>query len=118
MRMNTEGLELKFTKLDRRHRGHEQFSHYVTVVEKSTSKYYQPTKYSDAGFFALRQLCTETWGMSCERELYLQLFPKVAIGMSDVTLNHYWAWHTDLNNSQYRIYLRSDEERAWLLLKW
>jgi hypothetical protein len=116
--MNTEGLELKFTKLDGRHRGHNEFTHYLTVIEKPTSRYYQPIKYSVAGFFALRSLCSETWGLSCERELYLELKPKVANNMLDVPLNNHWVWHTDLNNNQYRIYLKSDEERAWLLLKW
>jgi hypothetical protein len=113
--MNTEGLELKFIKLDGRHRGHNEFAHYVTVVEKPTSKYYQPTKYSFAGFFMLRMQCTRVYGLSCERELYLKIKHEKR---TDVELNDHWSWHTDLNNHQYRIYLKSDEEKAWLLLQW
>ncbi len=115
--MNTEGLELKFTKLDKRHTGHRDFQYYVTVLESATRPY-RPHKYSNAGYFALRQLCTETWGLSCERDLWMKLHPLSVTGLSDVALNNHWVWHTDLNNSQYRIYLKSDEERAWLLLKW
>jgi hypothetical protein len=115
--MNTEGFELKFTKLDKRHRGYEQFSHYVTVVENSIDRY-RLGKPSYTGFFGLRGLCSGIWGMSCERDLWLKLRPGVINGLTDVTLNNHWVWHTDLNNSQYRIYLRGDEEKSWLLLKW
>lgn len=115
--MNTENLTLKFTKLDKRHRGHSEFKYYVTVTEKSVRPF-RPDKFSYPGFFALRCLCSETWGLSCERDLWLKLRPSVANGLSDVTLNNHWTWHTDLNNSQYRIYLKSDEEKTWLLLKW
>ena len=111
--MNTEGLQLKFTKLDKRHRGHDEFQYYVTVQDKPIHRY-RPGGTSYVGFFALRSLCAETWGLSCERELYLKLKHENRY----IELNNHWAWHTDINNGQYRIYLRSDEERAWLLLKW
>lgn len=111
--MKTEGLELKFTKLDKRHRGYGEFSHYVTVIDPPTHKYL-PVKDSFLGYFVLRCICSQTWGMSCERELYL----KIKQEKKNVELNEHWTWHTDLNNNQYRIYLKSDEERAWLLLKW
>ncbi len=110
--MNTEGLQLKFTKLDGRHRGYGTFKYYVTVKEKAPLAYRFKELYIH--FFKLRCLCAETWGMSCEREMYLKAKHENKTEM----LNNHWAWHTDLNNSQYRIYLTSDEERAWLLLKW
>ncbi len=109
--MNTEGLELKFTKLDGRHRGNDTFKYYVTIMDKRNI-YSARARYIP--FFKLRCLCAETWGMSCEREMYL----KAQHENNTEILNNHWAWHTDLNNSQYRIYLKSDEERAWLLLKW
>lgn len=109
--MNTEGLELKFTKLDKRHRGHDTFKYYVTVSKKVHSYRF---KTSYVPFFGLRCMCAELWGMSCERDMYLKAQNE---NRTDL-LNNHWAWHTDLNNSQYRIYLRSDEEKAWLLLKW
>ena len=109
----TEGLELKFTKLDGRHRGNDTFKYYVTVSKKAR-KYYTSDKTNYIHFFGLRCLCAETWGMSCEREMYL----KAQHENQTEILNNHWAWHTDLNNGQYRIYLKSDEERAWLLLKW
>lgn len=109
--MNTEGLELKFTKLDRRHRGNDTFKYYVTVKQKVHSYRFKELY---APFFVLRCMCAELWGMSCEREMYL----KAQHENKTEILNNHWAWHTDLNNSQYRIYLKSDEERAWLLLKW
>ena len=111
--MNTEGLELKFTKLDRRHRGFEDFKYYVTVNDKPIHSY-RPGKTNYIGFFVLRCLCSETWGLSCERELYLKLKNE----NNPAELNDHWVWHTDMNNSQYRIYLKGDEERAWILLKW
>lgn len=109
--MNTEGLELKFTKLDGRHRGNDTFKYYVTVKQKIHSYRF---KDSYVPFFMLRCMCAELWGMSCEREMYL----KAQHENKTEILNNHWAWHTDLNNGQYRIYLKSDEEKAWLLLKW
>ena len=109
--MNTEGYELKFTKLDGRHRGNDTFKYYVEVREKVHS-YRFKTNY--VPFFKLRCLCAESWGMRSEREMYL----KPQHENKTEILNSHWAWHTDLNNSQYRIYLKSDKERAWLLLKW
>ena len=109
--MNTDGLELKFTKLDGRHRGTDTFKYYVTVMEKRNN-FNHRARYIP--FFKLRCLCAETWGMSCEREMYL----KAQHEKNTEILNDHWAWHTDLNNGQYRIYLKSDAEKAWLLLKW
>ena len=111
--MNTEKLELKFTKLDKRHRGHQTFKYYVTVREK-VRNFYTSYKTNYIHFFGLRCLCVEIWDMSCERDLYL----KAEHEKNTEILNNHWAWHMDLNNSQYRIYLKSDEEKAWLLLKW
>ena len=111
--MNTEGSELKFTKLDGRHRGNDTFKYYVTIKEKVHSYRFKSTDYVYK-FFMLRGMCVALWGMSCERELYLKAHHE----KNNEILNNHWAWHTDLNNSQYRIYLKSDEERAWLLLKW
>jgi hypothetical protein len=98
---------LKFNKLDKRHRGHEQFQYYATIQRKTN----HPT-FTWLGYINLRNLCRETWGDSCEREIYLDL----AYAKQEV--NPYWAWHTDMNNGLYRIYLKSDAEKAWLLLKW
>lgn len=109
--MTTEGLELKFNKLDKRHTGHETFKYYVTVKNKSL---FYPLGKSYVHYFKLRDLCTETWGTSCERDLYI----RSAHENPGLIINNHWAWHTDLNNNLYRIYLKSDEEKAWLLLKW
>lgn len=104
--------KLKFTKLDKRFRGHNQFSHYVQVVPNQTNGW---GRSSYVQFMALRQSCVEAWGMSCERELYLKIAHEKT---NEMLLNNHWAWHSDINNGQYRIYLKSDAERAWLLLKW
>lgn len=109
--MSNEGLELKFNKLDKRHTGHETFKYYVTVNKKVHSYRF---KNSYVDFFKLRDLCTETWGTSCERDLYIRSEHE----NPGLIINNHWAWHVDLNNNLYRIYLKSDEEKTWLLLKW
>ncbi len=112
--MNTEDVELKFIKLDRRHRGFEEFKHYVIVEPKPTHRYRPGERHSFSGYLRLREVCTNVWGFSCERELYLKLKHE----RPNMELNNHWVWHTDINNGQYRIYLKSDQEKAWLLLQW
>lgn len=101
---------LKFNKLDKRHRGYEQFQYYVTVNRKTNN--WLTKTFTWISYLNLRNLCRESWGDSCEREMYLSL------AHEKQEVNPHWAWHTDLNNNQYRIYLKSEKERAWLLLKW
>jgi hypothetical protein len=85
---------MKIRKLDRRHNGHEFFKYYVQF------SFINPEQ-----FIEHRNWCWQTWGPSCELEFH-----------SKQTIKPKWAWLSD----QYsiRIYLESDSEYSWYILKW
>ncbi len=95
---------LKFVKLRKGHLGHEQFQFYATVNGKRNNW---------INYLMLRNLCREIWGDSCDRALYESL-----ARITGQEVNPHWAWHTDINNGQYRIYLKSEKERMWVSLVW
>jgi hypothetical protein len=90
------------TKLDRRHKGTSQFSHYITPVWSSQLA-------DKIKFFEWRNWCWATWGPGLERE--------VAIEFGS---NYYetvrWAWHT--NDGAKRLYFKSERELNWFVLTW
>ena len=90
------------TRLDKRHKGHNQFSHYIVPVWSS--------QLSDKiRYFEWRTWCWNTWGPGMEREI------AIAFGS-----NHYpigrWAWHTEQNSR--RLYFATEKELNWFVLTW
>jgi hypothetical protein len=85
---------MKIQKLDRRHNGHKVFKYFVGFSFYTTEK-----------FIEVRNWCWQTWGPSCELEHAnkLEICPK-------------WAWLSDQYNM--RIYLQTDAEYSWFLIKW
>ena len=89
-------------KLDKRHKGYKQFTHYITPVW--TSLLSDKLKY-----FEWRSWCWTTWGPGMERELALEL----GYNQFDVAR---WAWHTQ--DRQRRLYFASEKELNWFVLTW
>jgi hypothetical protein len=92
---------LKLETLDRRHDGHQYFTHRVYVSGLSST---------DKGkeFIEVRKWCWETFGPSCELSLYQH------------SEKEKWAWRIDDQKSyskQYYIYL-TEEARTHFALKW
>jgi len=94
----------KFTvvRLDRRHKAHNLFSHYIMPVWSSQLA-------DKLQYFEWRNWCWATWGPGMERE--------EAIEWS----GHYypvgrWAWHT--GNGAKRLYFQTEKELNWFVLTW
>ena len=96
----------KFTvaRLDRRHKGYRQFSHYIMPVWSSTLK-------DKLDFFEWRKWCWNTWGPGLEREGVLELGKDIGLGLEPK-----WAWHLDKYGR--RLYFATEKELNWFVLTW
>ena len=89
-------------KLDRRHAGYSQFTHYIVPVWSSRLE-------DKLRFFEWRKWCWDTWGPGIERDIAIAL----GSGQFDVCR---WAWHTSDNAR--RLYFASEKELSWFILTW
>lgn len=97
------------TTLDRRHTG---FSHWKYYINKPG----RPLGYIDSKqkFMEWRAWCWDMWGASKELYEYLDdiRFPTSILACH----NKNWCWRNDKDVC--RIYLRSDDELSYFLLRW
>lgn len=107
--------------MDHRYTGYPKFRYYINV----DSKTYLHESTHIPIFLNIRDWCTQTWGVSCERNFYLDIFrwkshasynPDQMTWLAGTDLSKNWCWSTD--DYKRRIYLRSDEELALMLLRW
>lgn len=90
------------TRLDRRHKGVSQFSHYIIPIWNS--------KLQDRlDFIEWRNWCWTTWGPGMERDMAID------IGSSRNYVCK-WAWQTD--KWAKRLYFQSEKELNWFVLTW
>jgi hypothetical protein len=90
------------TRLDRRHKGFRQFSHYITPVWSSTLA-------DKVKFFEWRSWCWTTWGPGMEREQAIEFgSDHYAVGR--------WAWNVDQYSK--RLYIATEKELNWFVLTW
>ena len=85
---------MKLTKLDKRMKGYGEFSHYIEY-----------TRPRGLDFIKCRNWCWGQWGASSELDLWWKHRP-----------NENWCWIMD--DWRLRIYLRTEAEAQWFLLKW
>ena len=90
------------TKLDRRHTGYSQFTHYINPVWTSSLA-------DKIEFFEWRKWCWETFGPGMERD-NASLFGSRQFEACR------WAWHTE--KSARRLYFASEKELNWFNMKW
>ena len=90
------------TKLDRRHKGYTQFSHYVTPVWSTTLA-------DKLRYFEWRTWCWNTWGPGMEREQAMEF------GGGHYQVGR-WAWHVDGYSK--RLYFSTEKELNWFILTW
>lgn len=114
--ISTPAMKIKIRKTDARFTGSDLF-HYVADV--TAERYAIPVigslparmtkRLTD--FNEVRAWCIQTWGMSCERSIYLD------IAKTDTSsLNTHWTWHTEFGET--KIYMATDKEVNWFKLKW
>jgi hypothetical protein len=92
------------TRLDKRHKGYNCFSHYIMPVWSSQLA-------DKLKFFEWRNWCWSTWGPGIEREVAIEF----GLGYHPETVLK-WAWHTDGGGR--RLYFKSEKELNWFILTW
>lgn len=107
---------MKFTveKLDRRYNGSLLWKHRLCFTRKYTENQYDTFRY----FHQFRIWMTETYGPSCERDLWTS----IALGFQVQGGESFaapWCWHTDRDSpgTQY-IYIKDDTILSNITLKW
>ena len=88
---------MRHNKLDRRYKGHGQFKYTVSFW---LSKEYPK-------FCEIRNWCWQQWGSSAEVDIWIK---------NPALQSPNWCWVKD--DYRVRIYLTSDKEYQWFLLKW
>ena len=92
------------SKLDRRHKGFNSFSHFIVPSWNSTLR-------DKLEFFEWRKWCWDTWGPGLEREVVLDLGKDIGLGLEPK-----WAWHLDKYGR--RLYFATEKELNWFVLTW
>jgi hypothetical protein len=96
--------QFDITLLDRRHKGHGQFTHYIQPVWRSTLA-------DKLQYFEWRAWCWTTWGPGLEREVVLEFGKDMGLGVEPR-----WAWHVDKYGR--RLYFATERELNWFVLTW
>jgi hypothetical protein len=92
------------SKLDRRHKGYQTFSHYISPVWSSSLT-------DKLRFFEWRTWCWDTWGPGLEREVVFELGKAIGLGLEPK-----WAWHLDKYGR--RLYFKTEKELNWFNMRW
>ena len=105
-------MKITVKKTDKRYTWSRIFCYVVYVrstpfpiIHNKLNKSQKITKFKE-----VRYWCIQTWGMSCEREHYLQMLS------DEFTVNTQWCWHTEFYDT--KIYLCTGKEANWFKLKW
>ena len=93
-------MVMRIRKLDKRMTGYGDFKYGADF-----SWHWQ-----GARFDQVRQWCWETFGPSVEVDIWREL------GTIDEPRNERWAW--DRNQYRTMVYLKSDAERNWFVMRW
>jgi len=97
----------EIVKLDGRHTGHKEFTHYIVPNIPYGPVWGQKLE-DKIRFFKWRKWCWETWGPGLERD--------AAIEFGNDIYEVWWAWH--VGDRTKRLYFRTEKELDWFLLKW
>jgi len=89
-------------KLDKRHKGHVLFSHYIVPTWSVRLE-------DKLRFFEWRNWCWATWGPAMERE------EAISFGSNYYSVGR-WCWHT--GDGQKRLYFQTEKELNWFVLTW
>jgi hypothetical protein len=102
-------MNYEITKLDRRHSWHDQFA-YMIEFKKTHESMYVRSNRGVLEFDRSRRWFNKTYGWSQDVET------RSKIGQSNSNdFNLHWAYSIKYN--EYRIYVQSDQELNWFVLK-
>jgi len=100
-------MRFVINKLDRRHAGYRQFTHYINPI-------FAITLSEKLKFFEWRNWCWTTFGPGYERDIVLKLVSEQLV--SEQFEISRWAWHT--NEGARRLYFASEKELSQFCLFW
>jgi hypothetical protein len=95
-------MRFVINKLDRRHAGYRQFTHYINPVYASTLD-------EKLKFFEWRNWCWTTFGPGPAFDIVVKL------GSQQFEISR-WAWH--INEGARRLYFASEKELSQFCLFW
>jgi len=104
---------IKITRLDKRYSGYRQFRFSVEFIRG-----YMPNNDRLRTFLLVRDWCHDTWGHTCERDLHVELSEDISKGEIEYSVNPAWSWYWHPNESNYRIYLKDQEELNIFAMRW
>jgi len=101
-------MNYEITQLDRRHAWNDQFE-YMIEFKKTHESMYVRSNQGVLEFDRSRRWFNETYGWSQDVETRSQ------IGRTQADFNLHWAYSIKYN--EYRIYVQSDQELNWFVLR-
>lgn len=109
-------MNYEITKLDGRHSWHDQFA-YMIEFRKTQTSFYNRNNQGVLEFDRSRRWFNETFGWSQDVETRASIGNSVAQTKEDYKddFNLHWAYSIKYN--EYRIYVQSDKELNWFVLK-
>jgi hypothetical protein len=109
-------MNYEITKLDRRHSWHGQFN-YMIEFKKSRQSFYNRSNQGVLEFDRSRRWFNETYGWSQDVETRSQIGQTSAISNEDYSKDFNLHWAYSIKYDEYRIYVQSDQELNWFVLK-
>lgn len=100
-------MNFKINKLDRRHNGNGLWKYYITVKRPTTTR-----REAKNTFFQIRDWAWTTWGPSKELLEWVEDQGNIHAHCQ----NEHWSWQSDIYHV--RLYLRTDKELSFFLLRW
>lgn len=104
--MTSFNLTEKLSRLDGRFAGSEVFKYRLKITGYRSDRI--------SRFIELRTWCWESWGPSCERDLFLDHY----YDNNKTLFNKYWAWQSNDPNDCFYIYFIDDGAAGYYKLKW
>jgi hypothetical protein len=109
-------MNYEITKLDRRHAWYGQFT-YMIEFKKTRQSFYNRSNQGVLEFDCSRRWFNETYGWSQDVETRAQIGQARAQNNKDYTQDFNLHWAYSIKYDEYRIYVRSDQELNWFVLK-
>lgn len=100
-------MTIRIRKTDRRFHGHEHFRYVIDIPGLR-----RPQRIML--FNQIRSWCADTWGLTCEKDTYLDLIDSKI----NETIDYKWVWHHEGFSLDFKIFLASEKELNWFKLRW
>jgi hypothetical protein len=107
-------MNYEITKLDRRHAWYGQFA-YMIEFKKTRQSFYNRSNQGVLEFDRSRRWFNETYGWSQDVETRSAIIKSAPLNELPDVFNELWAY--SIKYDEYRIYVQSDQELNWFVLK-